>query len=163
MRFKKWGKKVYCVDVGTNQLDETLRYNPNITLLENTDFRDIDGFTDYIDYYIMDVSFISITNILPNIKKLKGEKIITLIKPQFEAGKKNVNKGIVKDRKAHIEVLNNLISFINSLGYGVTKLCYSPIKGKSGNIEYLCFISNIQKSFDIRRLVEEAFNNLRGE
>ena len=151
---------IYSIDVGTLQLDESLRKNPKVCSMEETNFLDISGFDKEIDYYVMDVSFVSITKILPHIKNLGGKKIVTLIKPQFEVGYKGTKTGIIKEKKEHILILSNILEFIRQIGLNVTGLTYSPIKGKSGNIEYLCYIGEKDKSFDIKRIVEEAHEKL---
>lgn len=158
---KNGARKVYSIDVGTNQLDESLKNDKRVISMEETNFLEVNGFDEAIDYYVMDVSFVSIKKILPHIKKLGGLKIITLIKPQFEVGYKGTKTGIIKDKKTHIEIINDILSFIkDELNLNVTGLTYSPIKGKSGNIEYLCYIGDKQKSFDVKRIVEEAHSKL---
>lgn len=153
-------KHVYSIDVGTDQLDEKIKANPLVTSMEETNFLDVSHFDLEIDYYIMDVSFVSITKILPHIKKLGGNKIVTLIKPQFEVGYLGTKTGIIKDKKKHLEILESLISYIKDLGLNVTNLTYSPIKGKSGNIEYLCYIGEKMNSFDLKKIVSEAHEKL---
>lgn len=151
---------VYSIDVGDNQLDELLRNNPKIKSMENTNFLDVHSFDKKIDFYIMDVSFVSITKILPHIKELNGGKIVTLIKPQFEVGYLGTKTGIIKDKKKHLEILEGLFVFIKSLGLNITNLTYSPIRGKSGNIEYLCYLGDKMNSFDLKRIVAEAHEKL---
>ena len=137
--------KVYSVDVGHGQLDWKLRNDDRVVCMEGTNARyltreDID---DTIDFASCDVSFISLTKILPAIHEILSEngEMVCLIKPQFEAGKDKVGKnGVVRDKKVHEEVVRNIIEFTNNSGFLVLNLDYSPIKGPKGNIEYLMHI-----------------------
>ena len=133
---------VYAIDVGTNQLDESLRKNDKVVSMENTNIKDIDTFPNKIDYLVMDVSFVSIENLLPGISKFitDDNALVCLIKPQFEVGKMYLKNGIVKDKKLHIHVINNLIKELANYGLNITKLIPSPILGGSGNKEYLALI-----------------------
>ncbi len=161
-------EKVYAVDVGHGQLAESLRRDSRVVNMENTDIRavtaeDIGGAVDFI---CTDVSFISVTKILPKISELLKEDGIAavLIKPQFEAGKSDIGKrGIVKDRKVHMRILSEIDSFIRLTGLVPMGYTYSPIKGGSGNIEYLVKLSKTQQipsEQDFRAIVEEAFTQL---
>ena len=96
-------KKVYSIDVGTNQLDESLLENPNVVSLEQTNILDIEYFPEIIDYFVMDVSFVSITHLLPGISKFIDDEnaLVCLIKPQFEVGKKYMKNGIARKNKQH--------------------------------------------------------------
>ena len=141
-------KKVFAVDCGTNQLDYKLRINEQVVVMENTNARyltrDAIG-NDIIDFISVDVSFISLTKILPVIKELlkdDGEAVL-LIKPQFEAGKELVEKnGVVRDKKIHEQVIKHIISYCIDNEFKILGLDYSPIKGPAGNIEYLLYIAN---------------------
>lgn len=147
--------KVFAVDCGTNQLDYRLRVNDKVVVMENTNARylkreDIGDFK--IDFISVDVSFISLTKIIPVIKDLldiNGTSVL-LIKPQFEAGKELVEKnGVVKDSKVHIEVIKSVISFCTENAFTIKGLDYSPIKGPAGNIEYLLYIGKSKCDSDI--------------
>lgn len=165
-------KKVYAVDVGYGQLAWKMRSDARVKVIERTNIKscsveDIYAPSDQIaDVLVMDLSFISIEKVLPNLKKfLKPDfhELICLIKPQFEAGKNLVEKGgVVKDKNIHIEVINKVIEFAKGIGYNVIDLIYSPIKGPSGNIEYLIYLStsNNFKEFSVQNTVEEAFLGL---
>lgn len=135
-------KKVYAVDVGTNQLAEKLLYDSRVISLEQTNIIDIEFFPEPIDLIVMDVSFVSIGYMLPNIVKhiTKDNALICLIKPQFEVGKVHMKNGIVKDRTVHIHVLENVINECKKYNLGITKLITSPILGGSGNKEFLAYI-----------------------
>lgn len=162
-------KKVYAVDVGYGQLDWKIRSNEKVKVIErinikNCSFEQIYLQNDEIaDILVMDLSFISIEKVLPNIKNLLNpdfHEIICLIKPQFEAGKDLIEKGgVVKDQKVHIDVINNVIDFAKELKYQILDLTFSPIKGPSGNIEYLIHLATKGsiKNFSVQEIVENAF------
>ena len=162
-------KFVYALDVGTNQLDWKLRSDDRVLSMEKTNFRycEKNMFNHKIERVSIDVSFISLTLILPKLAEIieiNGE-VCALIKPQFEAGKEKVGKGgIVRDKKVHYEVVEKIFCFANSLGFSVLNLSYSPITGGEGNIEYLIILKytpeNIVNSeINILELVETANNN----
>lgn len=137
--------KVYAVDVGHGQLDWKLRNDERVVCMEKTNFRymvpeDID---DKLDFASCDVSFISLTKILPPAFALlkEGAYMVCLIKPQFEAGRDKVGKkGVVRERAVHEDVIRKVIGFSIETGFNPIGLTYSPIKGPEGNIEYLLFI-----------------------
>lgn len=137
-------KKVYSVDVGTDQLHSSLRDDDRVVVMEGVNARTLtaDSFEDEIDGVVMDVSFISQTLIYPAISLFlkKGAPMITLVKPQFEVGKENVGKkGIVKDKKGTLleMVLLKIKLAAEDNGFSVEKTICSPIKGGKGNTEYL--------------------------
>ena len=136
---------VYSLDVGRGQLDWKLRQDTRVTCMEKTNFRYVtpDKIPDRIDFAACDVSFISLKLILgPARSVLKdGGEMVCLIKPQFEAGREKVGKkGVVRDRKVHVDVLNMIIDFAASMQFEIKGLDYSPIKGPEGNIEYLLWL-----------------------
>lgn len=150
-------KKVYAVDVGTLQLCETLKNDYRVISMENTNILDI-NIKDKVDFLVMDVSFVSIKHLIPALEKyLTNENmLVCLIKPQFEVGKM-VNKGIIKDLATHIKVLRDVNQYLNDSKLYINKLTYSPIKGGSGNIEYLALISRLNKGhIDIEAVVEAS-------
>lgn len=139
--------KVYSIDVGYGQLAWKLRCDDRVVNLERTNFRYVDEtkITDKIDFASVDVSFISLKLIFPNLKKFlkPGGKAVCLIKPQFEAGKEKVGKkGVVRDVSVHLEVVNRVMQEAVDAGFSVLGLDYSPVKGPEGNIEYLMFLSS---------------------
>lgn len=154
---------VYAIDVGSLQLDDSLRDNPKLKSMENTNALDlsISDFDHVITNVVMDVSFISIKTLLPHLIQLFDQaKFVVLIKPQFEAGKKYIGKnGIVKDKKAHEKVLEDIYYFLTTNKCCVHDMTISKTKGKDGNQEYFVYFSknetlpsmNIQK---IKRLVK---------
>lgn len=138
-------KKVYAIDVGHDQLHESLKRNKKVINIENTNFRYINTkiFTESNDIIVVDVSFISLNLILPKIIEISeyNTDIIVLIKPQFEAGKSNIGKnGLVKDRKIHLSVLKNFNDCCHINNLYIKNITYSPIKGGNGNIEYLAHL-----------------------
>lgn len=162
-------KKVYAVDVGYGQLAWKIRSDERVKTIERTNIKNC-GFGEIYaeseqvaDLLVMDVSFISIEKVLPNLKKLLKpdfQELICLIKPQFEAGKNLVDKGgVVKDKNVHVDVINRVIEFANSLDYKVLDLTSSPIKGPSGNIEYLIHLATQgeEKEFSVEEIVNSAF------
>jgi len=136
-------KMSYAVDVGYNQLAWKLRQDDRVVVMERTNFRymtpaDLTG--EMPNFSTIDVSFISLKLILPVVKTLlvPGSDIVALIKPQFEAGREQVGKkGIVRDEKVHLQVIQSMIEFAIEQGYIVRNLSFSPITGGDGNIEFL--------------------------
>ena len=137
--------KVYAIDVGHGQLDWKLRNDPRVVCMEKTNFRYLDpkAIEDEVLFASCDVSFISLDKILPvaySILSPKGH-MVTLIKPQFEAGRDKVGKkGVVRDPKVHIEVVKRIIEVASGIGFTILGLDHSPIKGPEGNIEYLLYL-----------------------
>ncbi len=140
--------KVYAVDVGTNQLAEKLLNDERVISLEQTNIVDIPYFPEKIDYFVMDVSFVSIEYLLKDIEKFidHNNALICLIKPQFEVGKVYMKNGIVKDRTVHIKVLENVNNALSQYNLGIDKLIPSPILGGSGNKEFLALIKRNVKT-----------------
>ncbi|MCI5514685.1 MAG: TlyA family RNA methyltransferase [Oscillospiraceae bacterium] len=138
-------KKVYSIDVGYGQLAWKLRTDDRVVNLERTNFRYVDNTVvkDKIDFSSVDVSFISLSHILPVLSTLLSDtgEAVCLIKPQFEAGREKVGKkGVVRDLNVHLEVVKKVIDLALDNGFDVLGLEFSPIKGPEGNIEYLIFI-----------------------
>ncbi len=161
-------KKVYAVDVGHSQLSEKLKNDNRVINLEKTDIRTLpyENITDVIDFITVDVSFIALHLILKDIFRFLKDNgyAVILIKPQFEAGKENIGKnGIVKSKKVHINVLKNIESEFHKAGFSLEELIVSPIRGGSGNIEYVSLIkkSNVLQSkiFNFYEIVERAFSD----
>lgn len=140
-------KKVYSVDVGYGQFAWKLRNDKRVVCMEKTNIRYLnkDNIDDAIDFFSIDVSFISLSKIFSAIKNISFNKfdIVALIKPQFEAGREKVGKkGVVRDKAVHIEVIKNVFSYARENDFHILALDYSPIKGPEGNIEYLCYLTN---------------------
>lgn len=143
---------VYAVDVGTNQMDASLRKRSDIVLLEQTNILEVDHFPVDFDYIVMDVSFISIEKILPVVHRFLKEDatFICLIKPQFELGKRYMKNGVVKDKTLHIKVLEKIIAVLEEYDMGILKLIPSPILGGSGNKEFLaCIRKNVKTRVNV--------------
>ena len=137
---------VYAIDVGYGQLDWKLSNDPRVTVMERTNARYLtaDDLPLRPTLGVMDVSFISITKILPAAAAIMGEngEFISLIKPQFEAGRDRVGKkGVVRDAQVHLDVVKEILHFIDAdMGWTAQNLSFSPIKGPEGNIEFLVHI-----------------------
>ena len=137
---------VFAIDVGYGQLDWKLRNDPRVTVMERTNARYLTRADLSLQptLAVMDVSFISITRILPAAAAIMGEDgaFISLIKPQFEAGRERVGKkGVVRDAQVHRDVIAEVLAFIeHDLGWAAQALSFSPIKGPEGNIEFLVHI-----------------------
>ena len=166
-------KFVYAADVGYGQLDWKIRSDERVKTIERTNlkncaFEEIYSENEPIaDLLVSDLSFISLTKVLPNLKNLLSpdfHEMILLIKPQFEAGKEKVEKGgVVRDKKVHQEVIENVINCAKELNYTINDLTFSSIKGPSGNIEYLIWLSSHNENkatLDIKNIVETAFEIL---
>ena len=137
-------KKIFAVDVGTNQLHEKLRREKKIISIENYNAKYLDSkiITEKIDLLVCDVSFISLKKVIyPSLKLLsKKSEIIALIKPQFETQKKHLRKGVVKDALVHNEICDDIKNwFIKSCNANVIGIIPSPITGPKGNLEFLIY------------------------
>ncbi len=163
-------KKVYSIDVGYGQLAWKLRTDERVINLENTNFRNVtkDQIPDELDFASVDVSFISLTLILPVLRPLlkDGANAVCLIKPQFEAGRENVGKnGVVRERSVHIAVINKIMDFALLNGFSFLGLDFSPVKGPKGNIEYLCLLKKSDNAENLcgktaEAVVDESYNTL---
>ena len=156
-------KFVYAIDVGTNQLDWKLRNDSRVKSIENKHINDLEknDLQDDIDIIVMDISFISIKKVLYKIKELLKDNgfAIFLIKPQFEAERNEINKGIVDSLNVHKRVINEVIEEAKINQLFLENLTVSPIKGTKGNIEYLARFSNKNKFSSTEEMVNRLFNN----
>lgn len=164
-------KKVYAIDVGYGQLDWKLRNNEKVIVMERTNIRYVnkEDIKDEIDFFSIDVSFISLKLVLPVCKKLitKDGQVVALIKPQFEAGKDKVGKkGLVKDKMTHFSVIKEIVDFSRDQNFAIKNLSYSPITGATGNIEFLIYLSNtfrddgnIDETY-IKKIINKSHENL---
>lgn len=137
------GARVYAIDVGYGQIDYDLRMDERVIILERTNARYLENLAESVNLVVVDASFISLKILLPVIQGwlLPQADIVTLIKPQFEAGKQDVGKGgVVRDPVIHARVLEQITDFARSLGFTVLGLTRSPIKGPAGNIEFLSWL-----------------------
>ena len=167
---KHGARKVFALDVGYGQLDWTLRNDPRVVNIERTNIRYFDPgqLEELVDIVTIDVAFISTARVFPIIQagmKNSGQ-VISLIKPQFEAGRDKIGKkGVVKDKKVHKQVLENSIKNANQAGLFCSNMTWSPIKGPQGNIEYFILLSKEQDNLNgldncIENTVETAHQKL---
>ena len=138
--------KVFAIGVGYGQLAWKIRNDPRVVVMERTNIRYVtpEDLGQPLDLSVIDVSFISLSLVLPVVKTLLKPtgQVLCLIKPQFEAGKDKVGKkGVVRDAAVHEEVLQNFITLAKSLGFTIRNLTFSPVKGPEGNIEFLAHLS----------------------
>ncbi len=162
--------RVYSIDVGYGQLAWSLRNDERVVSMEKTNFRYLtpDDIPDTPDFASVDVSFISLSKILPPASDILGEKgtMVCLIKPQFEAGRDLVGKkGVVRDPSIHEDVIRSCMGYAAESGFAVTGLSYSPIKGPEGNIEYLMHLKRTAKGEEgnMEPLVKEIVMRAHGE
>lgn len=165
-------EKVYCIDVGYGQLAWKLQKDQRVVLMDRTNIRYLtpDKFDSLFELATIDVSFISLDKVLPavyNLLKEEGE-VVALIKPQFEAGREFIQKGgLVKKAEVHQMVIRRVGNNAQKLGFNIQGLTFSPLKGASGNIEYLIYLTKniIKKKIDdfsplIKEIVEQAHQEL---
>lgn len=164
-------RRVYAIDVGYGQLAWKLRSDPRVVNLERTNVRYLrpEQVPEPIDFFSVDVAFISLKLVLPVARAFlaEGGLGVCLIKPQFEAGREKVGKkGVVRDVGVHVDVVRELTGFALENGFSLLGLTYSPVKGPEGNIEYLMFVQKsdapVSCSPDIDLLVKESHRVLNG-
>lgn len=167
-------KRVYAIDVGTNQLAWTLRQDERVISMEKTNIRYVvpEDIGEAVDFVSIDVAFISLTKVLPAVMELmkEGAEMVCLIKPQFEAGREKVGKkGVVREKSTHMEVIEHIVAFAKEMGFSVLGLTHSPIRGPEGNIEYLLYLRKpsesetpeyLIKDGEVKQLVETAHSTL---
>jgi 23S rRNA (cytidine1920-2'-O)/16S rRNA (cytidine1409-2'-O)-methyltransferase len=145
---QKGAKKVYAIDVGYGQIAWKLRNDKRVIVMERKNAREMSesDLGEKVDLVVMDVSFISILKILPAIQNILKESgdVITLVKPQFEAGKDEVPKGgVIRNKKTHDKVLSKISAGVEVLGFKVLGQIQSPITGRDGNVEYFMHLRRI--------------------
>ena len=163
-------QKVYSVDVGYGQLAWKLRTDERVVNMEKTNIRNVtvDDISEKINFFSVDVSFISLKHIFPVAFAISTEDVagVCLVKPQFEAGREKVGKkGVVRDSEVHREVIVNVIEYAHQNGFSVRELTYSPIKGPEGNIEFLIVVTkneadDLVDQVKIDEVVKEAKEKL---
>ena len=177
--------KIYAIDVGKGILHWKLRSDPRIVVMEGTNARYVQSLPEPVQLVVCDASFISLKTLLPvfshwlaplqlpaaergakqppNSSNLGGEStnVITLIKPQFEAGRVDVarGRGVVRDPEIHRKVLVDILAFVQDQGFSVRGLIRSPLKGPEGNIEFLAWLDRQKISADVSTLIEKALSN----
>ena len=164
---------VYAVDVGTNQLAWKLRQDERVISMEQFNFRyaELADFEFQPSFVSIDVSFISLSLILPALYQIleEGGQVVALIKPQFEAGREQIGKkGIIKDKKVHLAVLETVTAFMVESGFSVKGLDFSPIQGGHGNVEFLAFLEKSEQpkndlEQDLVAVVEAAHKEFKDE
>lgn len=150
-------RKVYALDVGTNQLDWKIRQDPRVISMEKTNFRYVEKeqFDEEINFYCCDVSFISLSKILPTLNNIINinSKGIMLIKPQFESERHEIKNGQILDKNIHLKDIKKVFDYIIENNFSIINLDFSPILGnKKKNIEYLVYI---QKNQEIKKMITE--------
>jgi 23S rRNA (cytidine1920-2'-O)/16S rRNA (cytidine1409-2'-O)-methyltransferase len=134
--------KVYCIDVGHDQLDELVKINPRVVNMEGINLKHDLELPEKVDICVADLSFISIKLVYPTMRKLlkPGGVSVILIKPQFEAGRERLGKGGLVKEGLQQEILDEVLAWFKENNYEVENLCESPITGKTGNVEYLALV-----------------------
>lgn len=160
--------KVYAIDSGTNQLAWKLRSDERVISMEQTNIRYVtpEDIGEEADFVSIDVAFISLLKVLLPVRELMkdGSRIVCLIKPQFEAGREQVGKkGVVRDMKVHMQVIENVLIYAESIGFTVLDLDYSPIKGPEGNIEYLAYMQVVKENSNSSEIGLSETENLPEE
>jgi 23S rRNA (cytidine1920-2'-O)/16S rRNA (cytidine1409-2'-O)-methyltransferase len=171
--------KIYAIDVGKGILHWKLRSDPRIVVMEGTNARYVESLPEPVQLVVCDASFISLKTLLPVFSRWlappsplrpspsrgrgdggEGGDIITLIKPQFEAGRVDVarGRGVVRDPEIHRKVLVDILAFIQNQGFSIHGLIRSPLKGPEGNIEFLAWLNRQKISVDISALIENALS-----
>ena len=155
-------KRVYAVDVGRGQMDIKLREDPRVVLYEKTDARELTQkhIPEKVDLITIDVSFISLTKVLPSVVGFLKEEgtLLALIKPQFELCPKKVRKGIVREKEHKREAIEKITEFLKDLGFGILGIRKSFPKGAKGNEEFFTLAKRGEGSVDLEKEIEKALN-----
>ena len=152
-------RRVYAVDVGYGQLVDRLRRDPRVVVRDRTNARLLESLPEPVDLVTIDVSFISLRLVLPTAARLlaPGGVCLALIKPQFEAGPRDVGKGgVVRDPQVHRRVLRSVLDAARENGFGVRGLTASPLRGPAGNVEFLAHLVLGAAGEDVAPLIEAA-------
>jgi len=160
--------KVYSIDVGYGILHWKLRNDPRVIVMERTNARNVEVFPEPIDLVTIDASFISVKILLPVIKNWlhHTSQVIMLIKPQFEAGRKDAAKGsgVIRDHELHKKILEDVLTYAQDHGYFFRGLIQSPLKGPKGNIEFLAWLTlNNHENQELNAIeisLDDAINNI---
>ena len=152
--------RVYAIDVGYGQLVTRLREDPRVVVLDRTNVRNLEVLPEPVDLVTIDVSFIGLHHVLPAARRVlsDGGRILALVKPQFEAGRSEVGRGVVRDPEVHRKVLHGLFATAHDLDLGVTGLTPSPLRGPAGNVEFLALLTPRTASISMDEVVERAIN-----
>jgi 23S rRNA (cytidine1920-2'-O)/16S rRNA (cytidine1409-2'-O)-methyltransferase len=152
-------KKVYAIDVGKGQLHWRLRNDPRVESLERSNARHLRALPEPVRLATVDVSFISLALILPSVKQwmLSESAVVALVKPQFEAGKRQVGKGgVIRDPEIHRQVLQSVVEQATGIGLHPQGLIRSPLTGPKGNVEFLLWLAQ-HPAEEPERLIESLF------
>jgi 23S rRNA (cytidine1920-2'-O)/16S rRNA (cytidine1409-2'-O)-methyltransferase len=158
-------QRVYAIDAGYGQLHWKLRNDPRVEVMERTNARYLDELPETVDLVTIDVSFISLDLILPNAVRWLADEgdVIALIKPQFEAGPQNVEKGgVVRNREVHRQVLKDVLGSATELNLGLHGLMPSPVRGPAGNVEFLAWWELGGESVDRQKAVDLSLRAVDG-
>jgi 23S rRNA (cytidine1920-2'-O)/16S rRNA (cytidine1409-2'-O)-methyltransferase len=154
--------KIYAIDVGKGILHWKLRSDPRIVVMEGTNARYVESLPEPVQLVVCDASFISLKTLLPVFScwLTADANVITLIKPQFEAGRVDVarGRGVVRDPEIHRKVLVDILAFVQTQGFSIRGLIRSPLKGPEGNIEFLAWLNQEKISADVATLIENALS-----
>ena len=156
---KRGAAKVYAIDVGYGHLDWRLRQDPRVVVIERTNVRYLESLPELADAAVVDVSFISLTIVLPAILRLLKPEgwIVALVKPQFEAGRGEVGKGgVVKDPVVHRRVLEKITNWSQSHGLAIRGLAESPLRGPAGNREFFVYLGQGGQSVEVGPAIDEV-------
>jgi 23S rRNA (cytidine1920-2'-O)/16S rRNA (cytidine1409-2'-O)-methyltransferase len=153
--------KVYAIDVGKGILHWKLRNDRRVVVMEQTNARYVESLPEHVDFVTVDASFISLKVLLPTIKKWINSEtdLLCLIKPQFEAGKKDVSRGdgVIRDPEIHKQVLLDVLAFAQAEGFQIRGLVKSLLLGPKGNVEFLVWLNQVsgeEGSGEISQMVE---------
>lgn len=154
--------RVYAIDVGYGQLAHKLRIDERVVVMERTNARYVDALAEPVNLVVIDASFISLKLLLPPARKwlTPTADIIALIKPQFEAGKRDLGKGgVVRDSQVHERVVRDILHFAQSEGFTIAGITLSPLKGPAGNIEFLAWLHQGTDSspIDLESAIRQLF------
>jgi 23S rRNA (cytidine1920-2'-O)/16S rRNA (cytidine1409-2'-O)-methyltransferase len=157
-------ERIYAIDVGKGILHWKLRSNPRMVVMEETNARYVESLPELVQLVVCDASFISLKILLPVMTRwLTGDaNVITLIKPQFEAGRADVARGdgVVRDPLIHRRVLEDVLDFAQKQDFGVRGLIRSPLLGPKGNTEFLAWFDRKNDSGDVPALLESVFSSI---
>lgn len=161
---QRGAKRIYAIDVGKGILHWKLRQRQEIIVMEQTNARFVEKLPEPIQFISIDASFISLKILLPVVKGwiVENGDVIALIKPQFEAGRKEVSRGdgVIRDPEVHRRVLIEILDFAQSVGFSIQGLIQSPLQGPKGNVEFLVWLLNGGESLDAIELVTSAMIKL---
>jgi len=153
-------KLVYAIDVGKGILHWKMRKRTDVIVMEQTNARYVERLPDEVQFVSVDASFISLKTLLPVIKNWLStpSEVVTLIKPQFEAGRKEVSRGdgVIRDPEIHQQVLMDILLFVRTQGFGIKGLIRSPLVGPKGNVEFLAWLNYPGQDSNIEELVSMA-------